>query len=120
MLNFLLLFAILYLYYLYVYIHLYNIPGFRKGDEGKIFMAVSIKMSDARSHLAELANEVEFKKKRVSIQRHGKTSFALVSAEDLELLENFRKVLAVSLTKRALKKGKFVSIEEIDKKIAGS
>lgn len=78
------------------------------------------KMSDARSHLAELANDVEFRKKRIRVQRNGRISFGIVSAEDLDLLENFKKALAVSLTKRALKTGKFVSIEEIDKKIAGS
>ena len=82
-------------------------------------MAILKQISYARDNLKDLADDVEFRKKRIRIQRHGRVAFGMVSAEDVDLLENFKKVLAVSLTKKALNSGKFVSIEDIDKKISG-
>ena len=41
----------------------------------------------ARDHLAELVRRVEVSRERVVLTRHGRDVAALVSAEDLELLE---------------------------------
>ena len=76
-----------------------------------------LKISDARNKLADLADDVAFRGKRICVQRHGKPAFGMVSVEDLELLENFKKMFAIAITKKALKKGKFISIKEIDKKV---
>lgn len=76
-----------------------------------------LKISDARNHLSDLADEVAFKGKRISVYRNGKPAFGMVSVEDLELLENFKKMVAVAITRKALKKGKFISIKEIDKRV---
>lgn len=46
-----------------------------------------IPISEARENLAELANRVAMRGDRVKVERRGKTLFALVSPEDLELLE---------------------------------
>lgn len=43
--------------------------------------------SDARSHLAEIANEVAYAGKRAILTRKGKKLVAIVSIEDLEALE---------------------------------
>jgi len=43
--------------------------------------------SEARRRFAEILNEVEFKGGRVVLDRHGKPVAAVVSFEDLELLE---------------------------------
>jgi len=44
-------------------------------------------LSQAREELAELVNLVHYRNERVILLRHGRPVAALVSAEDLELLE---------------------------------
>lgn len=50
-------------------------------------MASHISVSKAREFLADLITEVAYKGERVILTRHGKPIGALVSAEDLERLE---------------------------------
>lgn len=47
----------------------------------------SIPISEVREHLADLGNRVSLRGERVVVERRGKHLFALVSVEDLELLE---------------------------------
>ena len=51
-------------------------------------MPSSISTSKAREFLADLITEVAYKGERVILTRHGKPVAALISAEDLELLES--------------------------------
>ena len=44
-------------------------------------------ISNAREHLGDLGNRAAFGGERIIIERRGKSLFALVSVEDLELLE---------------------------------
>jgi prevent-host-death family protein len=46
-----------------------------------------IAATEVREKLAEILNEVAFRGKRVVLDRHGKPVAALISVEDLELLE---------------------------------
>jgi prevent-host-death family protein len=47
----------------------------------------TIPISEARENLADLGNRVALRGERVVVERRGKNLFALVSVEDLELLE---------------------------------
>ncbi len=47
----------------------------------------TIPISEAREHLADLGNRVFLRGERLIIERRGKTIFALVPVEDVELLE---------------------------------
>ena len=47
----------------------------------------TIPISEAREHLADLANRVALRGERIVVERRGKTLFALVPVEDVELLE---------------------------------
>ncbi len=47
----------------------------------------SLPISDARQHLPEIANRVAYGGERVMVTRRGKQLFAIVPAEDAELLE---------------------------------
>lgn len=47
----------------------------------------TLPISDARSQLSDLGTRVAMLGERVIVERHGKGLFALVSVEDLELLE---------------------------------
>nr|WSW70571.1 type II toxin-antitoxin system Phd/YefM family antitoxin [Streptomyces sp. NBC_00995] len=51
-------------------------------------MAYEIPVTQARADLAELINRVVYGGERVVVTRHGKPLVALVSAADLERLEN--------------------------------
>ena len=47
----------------------------------------TVPISKAREHLSELGNRVAFGGERVVVERRGKHLFALVSMEDMQLLE---------------------------------
>ncbi|MFF5899785.1 type II toxin-antitoxin system Phd/YefM family antitoxin [Streptomyces argenteolus] len=51
-------------------------------------MAYEIPVTQARAELAELINRVVYGGERVVVTRHGKPLVALVSAADLQRLEN--------------------------------
>ena len=50
-------------------------------------MSGTVPFSDAKSHLSELADRVEHDHDRILVTRNGRPSFVLVSADDLESLE---------------------------------
>ncbi|MDK1474562.1 type II toxin-antitoxin system Phd/YefM family antitoxin [Streptomyces sp. 549] len=53
-------------------------------------MTYEIPVTQARAELADLINRVVYGSERVVVTRHGKPLVALVSAADLELLEELR------------------------------
>jgi prevent-host-death family protein len=53
-------------------------------------MAYEIPVTQARAELADLINRVVYGDERVVVTRHGKPLVALVSAADLERLEELR------------------------------
>lgn len=67
-------------------------------------MSVSeaIPVSEARQNLAELCNRVAYGGERLVIARRGKGRVALVSAEDLELLQALEDALDVEAGRKAL------------------
>jgi prevent-host-death family protein len=58
--------------------------------------------SDARSHLAEIANEVAYAGKRIVLTRKGKKLVAIISIEDLEILEAIENRIDLDDAKEAL------------------
>ncbi|HEX9560795.1 MAG TPA: type II toxin-antitoxin system Phd/YefM family antitoxin, partial [Candidatus Dormibacteraeota bacterium] len=46
-----------------------------------------IPVSEAREQLADLVNRVAYRRERITLGRRGKKIAAIVSAEDLDLLE---------------------------------
>jgi len=50
-------------------------------------MSSTIPFSEAKAHLSELADRVEREHDRVLVTRNGRPSFVLVSADDLESLD---------------------------------
>lgn len=55
-----------------------------------VVMAYEIPVTQARAELADLINRVVYGGERVVVTRHGKPLVALVSAADLERLEELR------------------------------
>lgn len=64
-----------------------RVPGVRFKLVG---MAYEIPVTQARAELADLINRVVYGGERVVVTRHGKPLVALVSAADLERLEELR------------------------------
>lgn len=56
-------------------------------------MSEAIPFSEAKAHLSELADRVEREHERILVTRNGRPSFVLVSADDLESLEETLDVL---------------------------
>ncbi len=76
--------------------------------------------SDARSHLAEIANEVAYAGKRVVLTRKGKELVAIVSIEDLRVLESIEDRIDLDDARKALadsKKKGTTSWNSIKKKL---
>ncbi len=77
--------------------------------------------SDARSHLAEIANEVAYAGKRAILTRKGKKIVAIVSIEDLETLQAIEDRIDLDDARKALldvKKHGTVSWDSIKRKLA--
>lgn len=76
--------------------------------------------SDARSHLAEIANEVAYAGKRIILTRKGKKLVAIVSIEDLETLQAIEDRIDLDEAREALadaKKSGTVTWESIKSKL---
>jgi prevent-host-death family protein len=53
-------------------------------------MAREVPVTEARKDLADLVNQVAYRGERIVLTRHGKVVAAIVSAEDLELLDRLQ------------------------------
>lgn len=78
---------------------------------------VSISMSEIRLKLSELANRVMFGGERIVVEKNNKPLFAMVSMEDVELLERLEDAIDVKAAEEALKEGDFVPWEEVRKQL---
>lgn len=78
---------------------------------------VEISVSKARSNLSELINQVVYSGQRFCLERRGKNVVAIVSMEDLELLEALEDKLDIADAKKALKSKDFVSWKKTKKKL---
>jgi prevent-host-death family protein len=75
----------------------------------------TISMSDIRLKLSELANRVIYGGERVVVQKNNKPAFALVSIEDMELLEKLEDEIDIKAAEEALTEGDFVPWEDVKK-----
>jgi prevent-host-death family protein len=62
----------------------------------------NLSVSKARSQLAELVNQAAYRGRRTALQRRGKVLAAIVSADDLELLEKLEDRLDIEAARKAL------------------
>jgi prevent-host-death family protein len=79
-----------------------------------------VPFSEARTHFAEIANEVAYAGHRTIVTRRGEKLVAIVSIEDLELLEAIEDEMDLEDAKKALadaKKNGTVSLKEVKKKL---
>ncbi|MBI2804324.1 MAG: type II toxin-antitoxin system prevent-host-death family antitoxin [Planctomycetes bacterium] len=62
-----------------------------------------MKVADIRNQLADAINRVAYAGERIVLERRGKKVAALVSVEDLELLEEMEDQADIRAAKKALK-----------------
>lgn len=74
-------------------------------------------VSEFRSKLADVTNRVAYTGERVCVERQGKPLVAIVSFDDMQLLERLEDQMDLELAKKALKSGKFVSFENLKKEL---
>ena len=63
----------------------------------------TLPISKARERLADLGNRVALRGERVIVERRGKNLFALVSIEDVELLERLEDEIDLDTVRARLK-----------------
>lgn len=61
----------------------------------------TVRITEARQHLADLGNRVCFRGERVIVERRGRNLFALVPVEDVELLERLEDKLDLDAIRAA-------------------
>ena len=72
-----------------------------------------MKVADIRNNLADAINRVAYAGERILLERRGKGVAALVSVEDLELLQQLEDEADIKAARKALKEKKRVPLEDI-------
>ena len=76
-------------------------------------MAKTISVSEARDELGDTVDRVARKGQRVTLTRRGKAVVAIVSTDDLALLEALEERGDVEDARAALRKGGFIPLEKV-------
>jgi antitoxin YefM len=71
----------------------------------------SVPISDLRSHISELADRVCHHNERICIQRNGKPIFAMVSVEELKMLEKLEDLTDIKQGLEAIDRNDIVNWE---------
>lgn len=79
----------------------------------------TLSVSDLREQISDVTNRVMFGGERVCIKRNGKPAVAIISLEDLQLLEAIEDKLDVDQALDALKNDRFTDWDKIQKKLDG-
>jgi prevent-host-death family protein len=74
----------------------------------------TVSISDARQSLADLCNRVAYGGERLLIARRGKSRVALVSVEDLELLEALEDAVDIAAAREALREAQKVGSKPLE------
>lgn len=78
-------------------------------------MEISVK--EIRDNLADAVNRVAYSGERIVLKRRGKGVAALVSMEELALLEEMENRADVRAAKRALKEKGFVTLQQVKSRL---
>ncbi len=78
---------------------------------------IRVSMTKARQDFTNIANRVMFGSERICIEKNNKPAVAVVSVEDLEILEKLEDQIDIQAAKAALKKGKFITLEALKKQL---
>jgi prevent-host-death family protein len=77
----------------------------------------TMSVSKFRNNLREVGNRVAYAGERVLIDNHNKPYFAVISSDDLELLQLIEDKIDLQKAREALKRNKFESWEDVKKEL---
>jgi len=77
----------------------------------------TISMSEIRLKLSELANRVIYGGERVVVEKNNKPAFAMVSMEDMELLQRLEDEMDIKAAEEALEEGDFIPLDDLVKEL---
>jgi antitoxin Phd len=81
-------------------------------------MPTTISTADARKHFADIVNKVAYGKEPIVLTRRGQEVAALVSIDELELLQQIEDYIDIEDAKKALAEpGENIPAEEVWKKL---
>ena len=81
-------------------------------------MPITISTADARKNLADILNKVAYTKEPIVLTRRGKKIAALISLEELELLQHIEDLLDIEDAKKALAEpGENISAQQVWKQL---
>jgi prevent-host-death family protein len=76
-----------------------------------------VKVADIRNNLADALNRVAYAGERIVLERRGKGVAALVSMDDLALLQRIEDEQDIKAARKALKEKGGVTLDEIKKRL---
>jgi prevent-host-death family protein len=76
---------------------------------------VSYPVTRLRANVAEVVDKVRYSGERIAVEKNGKPACAIVSMEDLELLEAIEDRIDVKAALKAIRKNDFISWKQAKK-----
>ena len=77
----------------------------------------SIGVTELRENLSEVTGSVKYGHERITVVSHGKPAYAIISVEDLELLEMVEDIIDLEEANKALKRNDFVDWDAAKKEL---
>ena len=77
----------------------------------------AISLADAKAKLSQVVTDAEYKKERTVISKHNKPAAVIIGYEEYRKLETLEDMYESMLLEESLKKGKFVSYEDVAKRL---
>lgn len=77
----------------------------------------AISLADAKAKLSQVVTDAEYKKERTVISKHNKPAAVIIGYEEYRKLETLEDMYESRLLEESLKKGKFVSYEDVAKRL---
>lgn len=77
----------------------------------------AISLADAKAKLSQVVTDAEYKNERTVISKHNKPAAVIIGYEEYRKLETLEDMYESRLLEESLKKGKFVSYEDVAKRL---
>ena len=74
---------------------------------------VLLSITEFRAGIADFVNQVAFGHKRIALKRNGKPACAIISIEDLELLEAIENKVDLEAAREAIERDEFEDWDEV-------
>lgn len=77
----------------------------------------TVTITDFRTKIHKLADAVFHRGERICVRRHGEDAFAMVSMDELRLLEAIEDRMDIEAAEKAIKRNRFTSWKDARKKL---